>query len=441
VACLSLFSLTALGPGAAAGAPVGGHAGTPDPGCNGGRPQSLGTSLGTLDGVLVAPLTGNDEAIGLVYTRGGALHLRIEAFTATCQELSTFGRRGVADITVPAVADRTGADISTMTAGRGGTLLLGGTNGAAWLLGRVLADGRLDPTFGRGGWVALTPPPAEHGEVAAPEVESAVQRDGAVLAAGNDGGAHCCVQPLVAEVSGRGRPDPAFGHHGWARTSGVGSFSEQVLAPAGGPIVMATSVIFMGCGGTELSALTPAGLTDGPAQRELDREVRTAKGGASFFLGTLFDRASGRFGLVGGGAAACVGSGPTTAQSFGRLVGFLPQGAPDPSVHHGTPASFASPPALAVWAATTSHGDVVSVVAPFEAEGLQSGLWSLEVREFSPDGSLRPSFGQAAGGVVALPEMPAPGSVASAIAVGVVGGDVVVAAMSTKGAVVTRLLA
>ena len=80
-----------------------------------------------------------------------------------------------------------------------GKILLGGGIGPDLVVGRLLADGRVDAGFGNSGWARLQapvkPPPGMFSGYAISSL--ALGPAGIIYLGGNDGTAHCCVEDFV----------------------------------------------------------------------------------------------------------------------------------------------------------------------------------------------------------------------------------------------------
>ena len=160
-----------------------------------------------------------------------------------------FGNRGSATLDIGEVDEA-----SALAQGPEGSLVLaGGSSSAAdcgagsctytSILARFSADGKLDPEFGNGGWVAVevAGEPSIR-EYVPPIVAISSVADGAIYAVGNRGSEN---DAFVLARDATGRPDPAFGTGGLVEitqtTPSTTAASGLAVAPDGGILASASS--------------------------------------------------------------------------------------------------------------------------------------------------------------------------------------------------------
>jgi hypothetical protein len=303
------------------------------------------------------------------------------AVSRSCVPVREFGTAGRATVTPssrpPAHSDfETLPDalwVNAVTPSDGGALIAG-AYGGRWMVGAVTPQGRVDPTFGNGGWAVLP----FRGEVTA-----IVQApSGRIVIGGDNGGGGCCLVNWAAALSARGQLEPAFGKGGRTKLrapaleAGIGAL---VLKP-NGDILAAVGYGNNGCWGVALDMLTPSGHPVPGFARRTDRFWQEL--GFNAFVGDIYVNNDG-FTLVGTGQRPCVGP-PVTASSpsaTGLIARFRRDGhLAEPTVR------FPSRVSGTVWALRKDN-DTVVVASPY-ADPTHLALAALH-----PDGSLDPGFG------------------------------------------------
>lgn len=257
-------------------------------------------------GVIPALATQPDGAIVVLeYSVFHNARVLLRGFTSECTPDAFFGNDGTEVLTAEANGKpASDALFQGLTSERNGDLyLLGGTQ-HGWLIARLLPTGRLDPTFGRGGWDQLSVP---GGATSLTEL-----RDGELVVGGNSGGG-CCVLEWVVKLDSDGRLETAFGTRG--RTSippGEDSEIDQIIEGPGGSLLVDTGAGNMGCWSVQLTALGPSGMPEPGLEKRVSSAVAHRVGGA--FVGQVVP--DGRdFLLVGTGQSGCVGSRPVADES------------------------------------------------------------------------------------------------------------------------------
>lgn len=387
----------ALGvPTPAAQRTAGPGAGTVLASCDVGPPSGNQDSR-LFHGVFAAYRIDGSDVVGTSYLAGRRLVVVLHAFAGDCRPVAGFGRNGTATLSVPDASR--GALIDTMSAAPGGRLLVGGSDGTLGLLGRLLPDGRPDPSFGTGGWVQLRP--REEPLESAPPVpvlmvtSVAVSPGGTIYVGGSDQLAHCCVSDLIGALTPAGRPRTSFGDQGWVDlgrkvAATVGGFVTYVLPDGSDGVLSMSLVEYMGCGGPVLVRLDAAGRLDQQFDRAAARSIATASPPRLAFAATIFARPGGGFGLIGDDVAEDCG-GP--ARSHGLAVGLRSDGQLDPAFGSAGRTSFPSDNDElfgAAWTVPAPGGALLLITEQLPANGAAPG--HLVVRELTPDGKLDMAF-------------------------------------------------
>ncbi|MGH9107023.1 MAG: hypothetical protein ACRDZX_14565, partial [Acidimicrobiales bacterium] len=336
-------------------------------------------------------------------------------------------------VQVPALSKD--ARVVTMAAAADGGLLLGGSDGRHELVGRLLADGRVDKSFAGSGWARLRRP--ESGPtlpISGPSATSLAEgAAGTVYVGGNNGSAHCCVEDFVAALTGHGRLERSFGAGGWARLARFdGSYTTDVFVDGKGLLVMGL-VMFTGCGGPLFARLGSSGARQAGAGATIGRSLASLSPGWSWYpVPALFPRPGGGFALAGDlitSGCKALPAGP--ARYRGLAVGLSADGNVDRSF--GTDGRTQLPPshAAAVWAVPARGGATMVVAEPAPTRPSFRPK-ALEVRELSAQGRYERGLGHAGTLTLDLPVI----SGTAPYQVSVVPaprGAVVVAAGSPKG--------
>jgi hypothetical protein len=306
----------------------------------------------------------------------------LHSVTALCAPNGAFGNEGVATIALP-LRPRPGnppADgvppnglwVNAVAPRRDGGAILAGTYGNDWVVGEVNPRGRIDPTFGDGGWTVLPFP----GEVTAILQEPS----GRIIIAGDNGGGGCCTLNWAAAISARGRLENGFGTHGRAEfPTGGDSGVEGLALEPNGDVLAKVGYGNMGCLGVALAMLTPSGRQVPQFAKRFDRFWQGLSFGA--FVGDVYIDGDG-FTLVGTGQRPCADGPSFSAPSAtGLITRFRTNGEPAsrtirfPSRMYGDVHAF------------HDGADIFVVASPY-ADSTQ-----LTVTARRPDGSADPRFG------------------------------------------------
>lgn len=330
--------------------------GTNPPFCQVRTPELKGLT----PALLATALPDGAEVFGGSYARSGDLVTVLHAVLPDCQPVAGFGAHGTA--TVSMAVRSAPAEVTVIQAMPDGKLLLGGGAGSDLVVGRLLQNGRLDPSFGISGWARLPSPiKPPKGFVSRPAIGSmALGPAGMVYLAGNDGTAHCCVEDFVGALSASGRPESSFGDHGWAALPTLaGSYETALFSVPGGILVMGF-VMYTGCGGPVLARVGPNGQLDQAFAAATHAVLAKAAPGYALSP-ALYLRSGGAFALAGELMPSGCLVRPPKAADHGLALGFLPSGHIDPSF--GTAGKTELPPAAfgQTWAAPGQDGSAFVV--------------------------------------------------------------------------------
>jgi hypothetical protein len=380
-----------LGEPAGAASPVATVHGVIDTACNGGAGVTIPSPASPAEAGFEVATTMLPSGVSIVVVSAGfptAAVATVHAFTPSCAPDTSFGEGGTEqlsyrgrDFTINAAAPAVG----------GGLVLAGQTNtadqiGTGWLVADIGPSGRLDPSFGVGGWAELPWPGGA----------SAIAREatGRILVAGTHG-AGCCEIEWVGELSPRGAILGRFGRAG--RTSLAvtrdDSGAAQVAVEPDGEILVVTAGGNMGCWGLTVSALTASGSPVPSFEQDFNAAMPQTT-----FVGSLVVH-DGGFLLAGTGQAGCVGNTPSPT-AVGRIIAFGPSGGLDRRFGTDGQVRFSSPMEDLVWALPQQDGGllVAGVAVSFQPNA-QSPL-TLNLLRFSAKGHLDPGYGH--GGVAEL---------------------------------------
>ena len=351
-------------------------------GSSGPRPEAAPRACKLdIGGTLAAELPDGSLVVGAASHRGPKLVVRLRRVTRGCRVVRSFGTHGTA--TVEVGANDVG-EIDVLRAAPDGRLVLAGGNGKAELVGRLLGDGRLDRSFGDGGWARVAshersqrgmPPPA-------PTATSiAFAGSGAILVGGDDEAPHCCVRDFVSEVSEAGVPVRTFGNEGsvFLPTFG-GSYTTELGVEPDGSSYALGEYEQSGCGDPSIVRIRRDGSLDTRFDRSIARTVERVSGRKLRFTPTLVPGESGAFALVGGLDKTCVPAfPPPRVASGGIAVEVGPSGGVERETRFPAPGyAFDNPAAIRL-----VSGRVVAAALVYRANGkVKSAL----VRLFRPDG-------------------------------------------------------
>jgi hypothetical protein len=359
-------------------------------------------------GGLAAELPDGSLVVGASRFRGSKLSIVLRRVTRDCRVVRQFGEHGTATVSVKS---RQFGEIAAMVATRDGQLLLAGTDGRRELVGRLLASGRLDRSFGQDGWTRLRPHEKPLFQAPSPvplATSIAIGPSGSIFLGGDDQEAHCCVQDFVSALTARGAPVQGFGRSGSIILPATfqGSYATDVFVDAGGSLYAHGQVVFMGCGGPVIVRIRPDGSLDSRFDSAVARSLRSLTPHHLLFSPALVLRQRpGTFALIGGLATEC----PPVAHptSGGLAVGMLPSGRIDRSYGRRGQTRFPSPAADAfdhTSAIRLPSGGFLAATEVYSAT--TSALTSVIVRAFSSNGSIDRAFGKSGARTIGLRTLP-----------------------------------
>jgi hypothetical protein len=365
-------------PGAATTRPATTHT-LADSTCAGGAgkviplPRSLRNEAATITTAVLA------NGTALVVISDSSRHAVVDAFTSRCTPDKAFGDNGVERL---AFRDQSVTVAAVIPATGGGAILAGATTTGSFVA-RIDATGRLDPTFGTGGWTML---PWAGGASAVAEAPS-----GEIVVGGSQGGG-CCVQAWAGEVSARGAIVSQFGSGGrssipvYRDDSGIG----RVAVEPNGDILALVVGGNMGNWGVSVSALTGSGSPVPSFQKNFNAGIQHVLP-SGIFVGDLVVRPGG-FLLVGTGQNHSVTSVPDSSAT-GRVIAFQPDGKLASGFGDRGEASFSAPMAQSVWALPQADGRVLMAAVPPVIQAGNRTQATIRLVEISASGSIDDAFG------------------------------------------------
>lgn len=259
-----------------------------------------GTYISYNSRLLSAELPDGALVIGSSRRKGSKLVISLRRVNPDCQVLN-----------LPRASVQVGrfGGIDTMTATPQAELLLGGSDGRHALVGRLMATGRPDQTFGHRGWIRLTPHEKTLSGMPPPAFVAtsiAVGPSGSIFVGGNDGGAHCCVRDFVSDLTPAGNVVRTL----FPRNFG-GSYTTDVYANDDGSVYALGEYEQSGCGGPSIVRIRRDGSLDPGFDATISRTIKKVMSARSLrFTPTLVPAgAGGAFLLVGGLDTSCVRAG------------------------------------------------------------------------------------------------------------------------------------
>jgi hypothetical protein len=387
---------------------------------------------GPVPSLLATELPDGNVVFGRSHVRGGKLVTVLHAVLPNCRPVPGFGVHGTATVTLTVHSATAVIDVIEATAA--GKMLLGGGIGPYLVVGRLLADGRVDVGFGTSGWDHLQVPvkPA-NGFFSGYSVNSlAFGPSGTLYVGGNDGAAHCCVQDFVGALSPNGLVQRSFGNDGWAIVDALsGSYETEVFPGANGILVMGF-VMFTGCGGPVLARVDARGRPDETFDASVRQSLAKATTARYVLVGpAVYLRPGGGFGLVGDLTPS--GCGPTVPKLEGKglALGFRGGGGIDPSFGTAGRTMFSFEGSAGAWAVPLPDGSTV-VVTEQVPQGDYGAPRSLEVRELSAAGRFNWALCISGTCTLGLTWASAPNSYPAIDAMAAPGGPVVIV-VAAKG--------
>jgi hypothetical protein len=363
-----------------------------DPACPSGTGTVISVPPSWLAGAAFVATEMLPSGSTLVVTSAGyptASYAVADAFTSDCSPDRAFGSHGVERLVLGGQVFSIDAAIPVP----GGGTILAGSTAKGWLVARLDARGRLDPTFGSGGWTVLPWP----GSVSA----IALTPSGDILLGGSQGGG-CCVREWVGELNAGGGVVSEFGSGG--RTpipvSGDDSGITRVWVEPDGDVFALTSGGNMGCWGISISALTSSG-SPVPSFRSNFTAAMRRVSPSGIFVGDVIVRST-DFLLLGTEQSTCVTS-VSNRTAHGRVAAFRLNGKLESRFAANGEASFNSPMAQPVWALPRNNGGFVMVAAPVSIQFSPHARAELRLYDFSANGTIDHAFGKHGVADVQLP--------------------------------------
>jgi hypothetical protein len=344
---------------------------------------------GPIPSLLDTELPDGTVVLGGSHVSAGKLVTVLHAVLPDCRPAPGFGVNGTATVTLTVHSATAVIDVIEATAE--GEILLGGGIGPDVVVGRLLADGRVDTGFGTAGWARMHAPvgPA-NGFFSGEAVGSlAFGPSGTLYLGGSDGAAHCCVEDFVGALSPSGLSERSFGNDGWAIVPALdGSYETEVFPGARGILVMGF-VMYTGCGGPVLARLDARGRLDATFDASVRRSLLKATAARYVLVGpALYPRGGGGFALVGDLTPSGCGATVPKVADKGLAVGFLGNGDIDPAFGTAGRTEFSYDGAAGAWAVPLPGGSTV-VVTEQAPTGDYGAPRTLKVRELSAGGHFK----------------------------------------------------
>lgn len=327
----------------------------------------LGQLAPAYDGTgLLAELRDGSLVVGVSHAHRSKLEIVLRRMSPACHVVSSFGKNGTTTVTV----GHAGAGmIEAMAATPDDQLLLAGTDGPHELVGRLLANGSVDRSFGTDGWTRFRPKlrnPYRGMPSARLATSIALGPAGSIFLGGNTYTAHCCTTDYVSELTDTGALVNGFGGDGTVVVPKIsGSYITEVAANADGSVYSFVEYLGSGCGYPEVVRMRKDGSLDSRFDSQMTRTFKRVAPKGYTFTPTLVGGSHGTFALVGSSSEFC----PVFVrhpQNSGLAVGVLPSGRLDPlfgtsgvtRVKGFLTQEYENPPALRL-----PSGEIV--VAPF----------------------------------------------------------------------------
>jgi hypothetical protein len=299
---------------------------------------------------LLAELNDGSVVVGAAHTHHSKLEIVLRRVSQDCHVVSSFGNNGTETITVEHAG---GGIIDVLSATPDDRLLLAGTDGSHELVGRLLANGTVDSSFGTDGWTRFRPRLKSPGMPSSRLATSiAIRPSGTIVLGGNTYTAHCCTLDYVSELGANGALVSSFGRDGTVVVPKIaGSYITDVAANADGSVYAFVEYLGSGCGYPALVRIRRDGSLDSHFDAAMARTFKRVAPTGFTFTPTLTGGGKGNFALVGSSDKMCPVF--TSHPPSGLAVGVLPSGRLDASfgrsglTHFPTPAyGYENPPTL-----------------------------------------------------------------------------------------------
>ena len=349
------------------------------------------SGLGSLryTGGLLAEMSDGSLVVGVAREHGRTLTVALHRVNASCGRVTSFGTDGVATVSITAKTGPFGyfdTSIDVIAADPNGGLILGGSQGHRELVGRLLENGRLDGSFGHGGWARIDSHErsTRYFSPYASVTSIAFTPSGSVLLGGNDGGAHCCARSLVTEITKTGAVVTSFGSAGTVIVPKMaGSYTTQLAPNSDGSVYVYVEYEQSGGSNVEVVRLRADGSLDRRFDATVARSILRVASANFRFTPTLVPGSGGTFALVGGLDKNTLFGPPEV--STGVEVSVEPSG----HIHGKTRFSssryeFDNPAAVRL-----PSGGIVAAAGVYHSEPRPpyDSLRTVLIQSFSPDGS------------------------------------------------------
>ena len=367
-----------------------------DANCNGGRGQALQfpnvsnsifyNAVALKSGVVVVGVTYD-----LSTSTATSPAFVLEAVNADCTPDLGFGVRGRENLHWP--GNFLGLPETMASSVDGGFFVFGGSNGRL-IATELDANGLIDRSFGKNGWLIRKLPGFSPSTEFYPDVSALIQEgDGTILLGGSNGEAHCCTVPRVYAFTAKGRLVWSYVPYSQptSKVLPIGTEIDHLVPRANGTIAILAELVFGGCGTQELASLDPSGHLEHAATANLQRDVAALPANSYNWADGYLGK-HGALILVGGAQTHCNGRqwprefvqhlGPT-----GELLGqpfqwLTPR--PNGSYSFGT----AMPNGSFVASSTNVPGNVLAL-HEYSANGARNASFadhgSLAIRMCAPD--------------------------------------------------------
>jgi hypothetical protein len=178
---------------------------------------------------------------------GQSARLVVSALSPNCTLDAKFGDHGVDTVDLPAASAHGYSTVNGWAPDGNGVVLAGATSTSGYVM-RLAANGDVDLRFGTHGVAMLATPHPSSGGSQVDKVMVATR--GQIIVGADDGNAPCCASTYVARLDPDGRLDRSFGSGGWSQALATGAVMQQVVARSDGSVLAVLSGIDTG-GGTD----------------------------------------------------------------------------------------------------------------------------------------------------------------------------------------------
>jgi hypothetical protein len=329
----------------------------------------------------VAVLPNGETVVALSSLTLSSPFVRLYAFTPTCEPDLDFGDGGVAQLTprFDGLSENSTV-VYAIAVARNGDVLVAGSASRGGFLGAVTSDGRLDRSFGSGGWAQVP---------SADLVTAVAQTPSGGIVVGVQGGYPTAEDNWVTLLNGRGIVETSFAKQGRVSVPDIhdGDIAEIVPEPDGN-IVSLTTGGNSGCWIGAFAVLSGSGKTLRTVFPSFPGATES-RGGEEFTLPFVSVVITGRSGfeLVGTSQQTCVSPGPDPTAT-GRVMAYHADGQTERSFGVDGTSTFSSPMQQSVWAFGSTSSPITMVgMGPYIQSSLRSRV-AVELLQVSPTGAL-----------------------------------------------------